>query len=77
MNRGGSGGRGLPGQPRRLDQAVHPVVDVASEQLDLVGERLDLVGQPVHLVETAFLNLKITTPSDLAMAEALLYSSAK
>jgi 2-C-methyl-D-erythritol 4-phosphate cytidylyltransferase len=33
---------------------------------------VELLGQPVHLVETAFLNLKITTPSDLAMAEALL-----
>jgi 2-C-methyl-D-erythritol 4-phosphate cytidylyltransferase len=33
---------------------------------------VEQLGQPVHLVETAFLNLKITTPSDLAMAEALL-----
>lgn len=33
---------------------------------------VELLGQPVHLVETSFLNLKITTPSDLAMAEALL-----
>lgn len=38
---------------------------------------VELLGQPVHLVETPFLNLKITTPSDLAMAEALLYSSAQ
>ena len=38
---------------------------------------VEMLGQPVHLVETPFLNLKITTPSDLAMAEALLYSSAK
>lgn len=35
---------------------------------------VELLGHPVHLVETPFLNLKITTPSDLAMAEALLYS---
>lgn len=33
---------------------------------------VELLGQPVHLVETSFLNLKITTPTDLAMAEALL-----
>ena len=33
---------------------------------------VELLGQKVHLVETAFLNLKITTPADLAMAEALL-----
>ena len=30
------------------------------------------LGQRVHLVDTPFLNLKITTPNDLAMAEALL-----
>jgi 2-C-methyl-D-erythritol 4-phosphate cytidylyltransferase len=33
---------------------------------------VELLGEKVHLVETPFLNLKITTPSDLAMAEALL-----
>jgi 2-C-methyl-D-erythritol 4-phosphate cytidylyltransferase len=33
---------------------------------------VERLGQPVHLVDTPFLNLKITTPSDLAMAEALL-----
>jgi 2-C-methyl-D-erythritol 4-phosphate cytidylyltransferase len=33
---------------------------------------VELLGHPVHLVETPFLNLKITTPADLAMAEALL-----
>ncbi len=38
---------------------------------------VELLGHPVHLVETPFLNLKITTPSDLAMAEALLYSRTK
>lgn len=38
---------------------------------------VELLGHRVDLVETPFLNLKITTPSDLAMAEALLYSSAK
>jgi 2-C-methyl-D-erythritol 4-phosphate cytidylyltransferase len=36
---------------------------------------VELLGEPVHLVETPFLNLKITTPSDLAIAKALLYSS--
>jgi 2-C-methyl-D-erythritol 4-phosphate cytidylyltransferase len=34
---------------------------------------VELLGEKVHLVETPFLNLKITTPSDLAMAEALLH----
>ncbi len=33
---------------------------------------IELLGRPVHLVETLFLNLKITTPADLAVAEALL-----
>ena len=33
---------------------------------------VELAGHPVQLVETPFLNLKITTPADLAMAEALL-----
>jgi 2-C-methyl-D-erythritol 4-phosphate cytidylyltransferase len=33
---------------------------------------VELLGEKVHLVETPFLNLKITTPSDLAIAEALL-----
>lgn len=31
-----------------------------------------LLGQPVNLVETPFLNLKVTTPADLATVEALL-----
>lgn len=38
---------------------------------------VEMLGHRVDLVETPFLNLKITTPSDLAMAEALLYSRAK
>jgi 2-C-methyl-D-erythritol 4-phosphate cytidylyltransferase len=33
---------------------------------------IESLGQKVHLVETPFLNLKITTPADLAIAEALL-----
>jgi len=33
---------------------------------------VEWLGRPVHLVDTPFLNLKITTPADLAMAEALL-----
>lgn len=33
---------------------------------------VELLGQKVHLVETSFLNLKITAPSDLAIAGALL-----
>ena len=33
---------------------------------------VESLGQKVHLVETPFLNLKVTTPSDLAIAEALL-----
>jgi 2-C-methyl-D-erythritol 4-phosphate cytidylyltransferase len=34
---------------------------------------VELLGEKVHLVETPFLNLKITTPPDLAIAEALLH----
>jgi 2-C-methyl-D-erythritol 4-phosphate cytidylyltransferase len=34
---------------------------------------VELLGEKVHLVETPFFNLKITTPSDLAIAEALLH----
>jgi 2-C-methyl-D-erythritol 4-phosphate cytidylyltransferase len=33
---------------------------------------VELLGEKVRLVETPFLNLKITTPSDLRIAEALL-----
>jgi 2-C-methyl-D-erythritol 4-phosphate cytidylyltransferase len=33
---------------------------------------VESLGHKVHLVETPFLNLKITTPADLAVAEALL-----
>jgi 2-C-methyl-D-erythritol 4-phosphate cytidylyltransferase len=33
---------------------------------------VESLGQKIHLVETPFLNLKITTPADLAIAEALL-----
>lgn len=33
---------------------------------------VELLGERVHLVDTPFLNLKVTSPSDLAMAEALL-----
>lgn len=33
---------------------------------------VEQLGEPVKLVDTPFLNLKITTPSDLATAEALL-----
>ena len=37
---------------------------------------VELLGQPVHLVETPFLNLKVTTPSDLATVAALLRTRA-
>lgn len=33
---------------------------------------VEKLGQPVRLVPTSFLNVKITTPTDLAMVEALL-----
>ena len=33
---------------------------------------VELLGEPVQLVNTPFLNLKITTPADLMVAEALL-----
>ena len=33
---------------------------------------VELLGQPVHLVETPFFNLKVTTPADLVTVAALL-----
>jgi 2-C-methyl-D-erythritol 4-phosphate cytidylyltransferase len=33
---------------------------------------VEMLGQPVHLIETPFLNLKITTPADLEVVEAFL-----
>lgn len=33
---------------------------------------VELLGEPVKLVETTFLNLKVTAPNDLATVEALL-----
>ena len=33
---------------------------------------VELLGHPVRLVETKFLNLKLTTPADLGVVEALL-----
>ena len=33
---------------------------------------VELLGLPVHLVETPFLNLKVTTPDNLPVVEALL-----
>jgi 2-C-methyl-D-erythritol 4-phosphate cytidylyltransferase len=59
-----------------LRQAYRRVLDKGLIVTDEAAA-VELLGQPVHLVETPFLNLKITTPSDLAMAEALLYSRAK
>jgi 2-C-methyl-D-erythritol 4-phosphate cytidylyltransferase len=38
---------------------------------------VEALGHRVDLVETPFLNLKITTPSDLAIAAALLYARTK
>lgn len=35
---------------------------------------VELFGQPVHLVETPFLNLKVTTPDNLPVIETLLRS---
>jgi 2-C-methyl-D-erythritol 4-phosphate cytidylyltransferase len=36
---------------------------------------VELIGHPVRLVETRFLNLKVTTPADLGVVEALLRGS--
>jgi 2-C-methyl-D-erythritol 4-phosphate cytidylyltransferase len=36
------------------------------------GAAVERLGHPVHLVDTPFLNLKVTTPGDLATVEALL-----
>jgi 2-C-methyl-D-erythritol 4-phosphate cytidylyltransferase len=54
-----------------LRQAYRQVLEQGKIVTDEAAA-VELLGQPVHLVETPFLNLKITTPSDLAMAEALL-----
>ena len=35
---------------------------------------VELLGQQVHLVETPFLNLKVTTPADLVTVAALLHA---
>lgn len=59
-----------------LRQAYRQVFDKGIVVTDEAAA-VELLGHRVDLVETPFLNLKITTPSDLAMAEALLYSRAK
>jgi 2-C-methyl-D-erythritol 4-phosphate cytidylyltransferase len=53
---------------RRAYAAVRAAGIVVTDEPAAV-ERL---GQPVHLVETPFLNLKVTTPDNLLVMEALL-----
>jgi 2-C-methyl-D-erythritol 4-phosphate cytidylyltransferase len=59
-----------------LRQAYRQVFDKSIVVTDEAAA-VEMLGHRVNLVETPFLNLKVTTPSDLAMAEALLYSRAK
>ena len=58
---------------RLLRQGYQQVLDqhiVVTDEAAAVEQ----IGQPVQLVATGFLNLKITTPADLVVAEALLRS---
>jgi 2-C-methyl-D-erythritol 4-phosphate cytidylyltransferase len=59
-----------------LRQAYRQVFDKGIVVTDEAAA-VEMLGHRVDLVETPFLNLKVTTPSDLAMAEALLYSRTK
>ncbi len=65
-------------QTVRFDLLREAYAKVLEKKLVVTDEAaaVELLGQPVHLVETSFLNLKITTPSDLAVAEALLQGRA-
>lgn len=54
-----------------LRQAYHEVLNQHIVVTDEAAA-VELIKQPVHLVRTPFYNLKITTPDDLAVAEALL-----
>jgi 2-C-methyl-D-erythritol 4-phosphate cytidylyltransferase len=61
-------------QTARLSLLRKAYTKVFQDQIVVTDEAtaVESLGQKVHLVETSFLNLKITTPTDLAMAEALL-----
>jgi 2-C-methyl-D-erythritol 4-phosphate cytidylyltransferase len=61
-------------QTTRLTLLREAYTKVFQEQAVVTDEAaaVESLGQKVHLVETPFLNLKITTPADFAMAEALL-----
>jgi 2-C-methyl-D-erythritol 4-phosphate cytidylyltransferase len=61
-------------QTVRLSLLRKAYTKVFQDQIVVTDEAaaVESLGQKVHLVETSFLNLKITTPADLAMAEALL-----
>lgn len=61
-------------QTVRFDLLREAYTKVFEKKLVVTDEAaaVELIGHPVRLVETPFLNLKITTPVDLAMAEALL-----
>jgi 2-C-methyl-D-erythritol 4-phosphate cytidylyltransferase len=61
-------------QTARLSLLREAYTKVFQEQTVVTDEAaaVESLGQKVHLVETSFLNLKITTPADLAIAEALL-----
>ncbi len=61
-------------QTARLTLLREAYTKVFQEQVVVTDEAaaIESLGHKVHLVEASFLNLKITTPSDLAVAEALL-----
>lgn len=58
-----------------LRQAYRQVLDKNIIVTDEAAA-VELLGQPVHLVETPFLNLKVTTPENLPVVAALLRARA-
>ena len=63
-------------QTSRTDLLRQAYQQVFSQGIIVTDEAaaIAMLGHPVHLVETPFLNLKVTTPADLATVEALLRS---
>jgi 2-C-methyl-D-erythritol 4-phosphate cytidylyltransferase len=61
-------------QTARYELLLHAYNEVLTQGVVVTDEAaaVEQLGHPVKLVDTPFLNLKITTPSDLAVAEALL-----
>ncbi len=61
-------------QTVRLDLLRRAYAGVFEKKIVVTDEAaaVELLGQPVHLVDTPFLNLKVTTPENLPVVEALL-----